>query len=314
MLKKNLNIVWHYFVILVLTTFLIISLGYAWYATNHEVDANNIMGAIADESLEITDSAIYKHEVGVEDPDNPYDENVDDDTVTGMLTGEKIFYSLSLHSKDDEIKDITIRLGNIDGGEFFTKPAVMCTAEEFNSYQGKTPYGTYKPDQNSNETINTYFDSEGEFYFSSEEGIYYKNYFYEVIDENGKVRRFNMCDVYTIRLYAIYVGETEIHGDGEQDYHRIYTCDPEENDFVNFTRTNGLSKTIDTMDIAYYDNWHPNNEIEVNGEIFKTKILTFTFEIVFDYEYLEDYINTNCISSKQLILNNIYIIADESEE
>ena len=76
---------------------------------------------------------------------------------------------------------------------------------------------------------------------------------------------------------------------------------------MTFDREDGLSKTIDRMDIAHYDNWHPNDEIEVNGEIYKTNILTFTFEIVFDYKHLEGLINTNCISNKQLILNRIYV-------
>ena len=109
--------------ILILFLTLIISVSYAWYTNNKEVDASGI-GSTATDSISILNQGIFKSVVG----EDPFPENEKKNEVEGVLSGDVIYYSVAIElskAKDKNVlRDINISVVNIDGGEYFVAPAI----------------------------------------------------------------------------------------------------------------------------------------------------------------------------------------------
>ena len=126
-----------------------------------------------------------------------------------------------------------------------------------------------------------YQDSNGEFYLSSDESDrWYRNYIYT--DAQGK--KYNMCDVYFIKLCAVTLSDRRFTDMAFDVYN---------DDFKGFD--NGGNKIIAQMNIGTYDVWNSSDK----------EIITFTFALKFDFTALSGLINTNCVSSKKLIFEQL---------
>ena len=313
--KKNKVTIHNYIIILLLTVLLIISLSYGWYTNNKHVNANGIHGEISEGNIGINFEGVYKHEVGAKEPVHPYPDEMPD-MITGLLSGEYVYYSISIISKDDVIKDLKIKINNADGGEYFTIAPIETTIDEYDLYENVEANDTYllgveveEDGKIKYETVSvpTYIDTTTtdpnylykEFYFHVEDDIYYKNYFYE--DENGK--RYNMLDVYTIELHSVYFGTKE------NGYHKINSSD---GNVIDFSDRGNLNKIISSVEVATYENWNSQDSVIIDDNEVSTAEITFTFKISFDYSSLAEKININCISNKKLIFNNFLVFATES--
>ena len=316
-MSKKFNIIYHTLMTILLTLFLGFGIAYGWYTVNKNVSATGIFASSASDNLIVADQAIYRDTVG---DDNPYpDGEITNTEIGGLLTGDEVYYSITLEAKnktDNVSRDISIDIKKVDGGEYFTEPAIVSSKTEYLNYfdssgnllvDNKSTYtvqtmlvddkgnvvvedGVIQYEISDNYTfVETIDGVEKEFYFSYIDGVYYKNYIYEIDGD-----RFNMCDVYSICLTGIYF-ETE---NGFENQLSV----PSEP--LSFS-TPGDSKTVSSFHIYTYNNWIPSDS---------NYSITFTFKISFDYAEFKDVINLNCISNKTLVFNNIIISEIKNEE
>lgn len=356
-MKKKFSLISSMASILILFLTLLISVSYAWYTNNKEVDATGIASTASD-SISILNQGIFKDIIG----EDPFPENEKKNEVSGVLSGDVIYYSVSIELSKSEnpdiLRDINISVLNINGGEYFVSPAIKVfenpngeitdevyefEGDEYTLYnsdgdkyfiviEGENEYVYYLYQSATGEVLTrrpqlicphpngeltgvlyeyegkkypTYLDSKGKEYFltyeiSIIEGVEYVNetyvnYIYEeVVDEN--VVRYNMCDVYTIGIYKVF----GLNGEGS--YEEIVN-NSSNLMLQEITRESGLDKEVNSFNLYDYEGWNPSLYSEI----------VFTFAIKFDYSEFQGKINTNCVSDKELIFNNVVITDAERE-
>ena len=327
---KKLNIGIHYIVMLVLTATLLVTLSYGWYVSNKTVTANGITATSASNDIKILKHDIYTYEDY--NADAPYTtknpNGVANPDVTGLLFGDKFYYTITIQTKDIKNKTISVQAMDIDGGEFFTvKNETVISANESHTEveagiyhtsirvaEGVEPNITYKnvpkDYQLYTEANDTYIPkdeqgnliSNGKFYNVDLYGNYiegsangkehYRVYIYEKNNAS-----YNTCDLYKIKLSDVFIGSsyTKVSDlTGKVD-------GPYKDDYSFFDRSNKLSERIDRKTLCVYNNWLPQNESDT---------ITFRFELVFDTTNINTNapgINQSSFSNKNLIMNNIVV-------
>ena len=170
-MKKNFSLISSMASILILFLTLIISVSYAWYTNNKEVQSTGIASTASD-SISILNQGIYKKVIG----EDPFPDNDKSNQVDGVLSGDIIYYSVSIALSDSKKKDINydINIGvlNINGGEYFVAPAIKVLEEpagvstnEFYEFDGDE-YRLFNIDGNK-------------YFIVTEEGNRYIYYLYE---------------------------------------------------------------------------------------------------------------------------------------
>ena len=348
-MKKNFSLISSMSTILILFLTLVISVAYAWYTNNKETNATGIASTASD-SISILNQGIYKNVIG----DDPFPENDKKNEVSGVLSGDVIYYSVSIELSEKEdpnkLRDINISILNIDGGEYFVSPSIKVfenpngeeTDEvyefEGNEYalydsdgdkyfiisEGDEEYVYYLYESITGEILTrrpqlicphpngsptgtvfefdgnkypTYLDGSDKEYFLTfdDAGGEYVNYVYEEV-VNGDVVRYNMCDVYTIGIYKVF----GLNSEGT--YEEI--VDNSDNLVLSeIARKTGLDREVNSFNLYDYEAWNPSLYSEI----------VFTFAIKFDYSEFQGKINTNCVSDKELIFNNVVITDTERE-
>ena len=233
----KMNLIVNSVTIVLLATILFICTAFAWYVTNKTVSANGIGGASAVGNLHVTTHNIYKAELdenGVLKPPSFDETNPGNQSIGtgGLLSGDIVYYGVTLKSDNDVSKNLKIQIVGIDGGEWLTLAPVEATAEEIATYitattkpSNTSTYSYYTPKVKSDgsfelgtdgkiqyvlETVNTYSVTNAttgkveEFYFREAQDIWYKHVIYQ--DANGK--RLNMMDVYKIQLSEVQFTES----------------------------------------------------------------------------------------------------------
>ena len=319
---KQISAGLHAVAMTLLTITLIISVGYAWYSSNQRVEVDTVFAVAGSNDIGILRKSVFR--------DSPYDENgsfldpyplggpsTDTDEIQGLLSGETIYFSISVESYDYEDKRVSASLLSVQGGEYFTCPeelitdititegmteaqvvALMSNTDNLNkTYELKTGV----TDESGVTTVattfmNLYEDSKGEFYLSKDDSDrWYRNYIYE--DALGD--RYTMCDVYFIKLCAFTFSDRTLQNKTiveyvPSDYEKeLYDLDTE--GFRKFAKE-GDDKDIPQMEVGS----HVWDSISSDNSI-----ITFTFALKFDFSALSGLINTNCVSSKQLVFEQV---------
>lgn len=242
----KINLIVNSITIVLLATILFICTAFAWYVTNKTVSANGIFGASAKGNLAVTNHSVFDaiiNEDGTVDlPELPSDPK---EKVEGVLEGSLVYYGVELKSSNDILKDITIQLAGVDGGEWFTEPPVLTDETDYNNYYNsgnwissygnasktnevyKYTYPEISVDTNGvtsvvykDVTVPLYTETTGkEFYFSYIDGKYYRNYIYV----NAYGNKCNMTDIYTIKIHTIKL--YELTDDGDINIHNYYNLD-----------------------------------------------------------------------------------------
>jgi len=227
----KMNLIVNSVTIVLLATILFICTAFAWYVTNKTVSANGIGGASAVGNLHVTNQNIYKGSLddngNLIPPDSIGSSGSD---VKGILAGDVIYYGVTLQADNTSIKNLNIEIVGIDGGQWFTCPPEDLTTAEKDALiaastntNEKYIYSFLKASGSSEyESVTTdiYRDNNGiEFYISEIDGVLYRNDIYK--DQNGK--KYNMMDVYTIKLSAVYFIEQLVKIDSPSTI--VYTTD-----------------------------------------------------------------------------------------
>lgn len=183
-MKKNLSLISSIATILILVMTLIISVSYAWYTNNEDVDASGI-GSTASDSISILNQGIYKDVIG----EDPFPENNKDNEVSGVLSGDIIYYSVGIElskTKDPSvIRDINISVVNINGGDFFVAPAIKVINNPNGTLTGNT--FTYNDTE-----YQTYSINDEEYFIVVEDDKEYIYYLYESANGDILTRRPQM--------------------------------------------------------------------------------------------------------------------------
>ena len=165
-MKKNFKLISNAASILILSITLIISVSYAWYTNNKDVSSTGI-ASTSSNSISVLNQGMYKKVIG----DVPFPETDKKNEVDGVLSGDVIYYSVSIGLAKDKNKDINYDLNisvvNINGGEYFVEPAIRIEENPNGTSTGETytfegeSYDVYTVDNKDYFIIN---DSNGDDY------------------------------------------------------------------------------------------------------------------------------------------------------
>lgn len=348
-MKKNFSLISSMASILILFMTLIISVSYAWYTNNKEVDASGGIASTASNSISILNQGVYKDVIG----DDPFLDNENKNEVGGVLSGDIIYYSVAIELSQtkniNNIYDINISVFNINGGEYFVSPAIKVIDKPEGVLTGNTylyedtEYQTYVFDDeeyfvinvDENEYIYYLYESASgdiltrrpQLVFSDPngsltntlfefDGVKYPTY----LDSKGKeyFKTYDNGDT-----YVNYIYEEIVNG----EVTRYNMCDVytiglfkvfgvDNNDKYNILVNN--EDSLEWMDISKESGLDKEvnsfNLYDYSGwKPSEYKEIVFTFAIKFDYEEFEGKINTNCVSDKELIFTNVVITDTERE-
>ncbi len=329
MTNKKINIIYHSVAFILFALIFILSTAYAWYVTNKVVSANGVFGASASGSLTISSHAIYDSVIGDDGSATDKPNNDDPKDIGGLLSGEKVYYGVSLETKDNDndVRDLTFSLMGINGGDFFTcEPTIVPDDElidgEVDSTKytkTNTTYGVYmyvKKDDGSlvEELVflDLFADYNGEFYITQDSGIFYKNYIFEE-QVNDEIYRYNACDVFYVQLDSIYLLDingveykfsingnlkiSDLINDTSNSY-GIYLDNYSIDNKYYFNRSNGLNKNADNLELDTIYNWNPS----------KYKEITVIYSINFDTSNLPEDIPGNAVSRKTLTIDVLNVV------
>ena len=172
-MKKNIKIFGNMASILILCVTLVISVGYAWYTNNKNVSASGI-ASTASNSISVVSQGIYKTFIG----DDPYPEEAKDKEISGLLSGDIIYYSVTIglgKDKDENsLYDINIKAYDINGGEFFCESPLRV----FENPDGELTDETYTLDEVS---YNVYIKDGEKYIIKNVDGNDYVYYLYTSI-------------------------------------------------------------------------------------------------------------------------------------
>lgn len=348
-MKKNFSLISSMATILILFMTLIISVSYAWYTNNKEVDASSGIASTASNSISILNQGIFKDVVG----EDPFPDNDKKNEVDGVLSGDIIYYSvgieLSKTKNSNNLYDINISVLNINGGEYFASPAIKV----FDKPEGVLTGDTYLYEGNE---YPTYVFNDEEYFVLTVDENEYICYLYESASGDILTRRpqlvfsnpngsstgslFEFDGVkYPTHLdskgkeyfitnangdtYVNYIYEETVNG----EVTRYNMCDVYtigifkvfgvDND-GNYNLLVNNEDSLELMDISKESSLDKEvnsfNLYDYNGwKPSEYKEIIFTFAIKFDYSEFEGKINTNCVSDKELIFTNVVITDTERE-
>ena len=143
-MKKNIKLIIHFALVLVLSVTLVISICCAWYIRVENLSFDDITASTPSKVIGVIKQGVYSVEIG----ENPFPSENDGEKITGVLSGDTIYYSFSIGLSDETVKgniyDLNINIYDIDGGEYFSKPAIkvvenpngISTGESY-EYNGK---------------------------------------------------------------------------------------------------------------------------------------------------------------------------------
>ena len=347
----KMNLIVNSVTIVLLATILFICTAFAWYVTNKTVSANGIGGASAVGNLHVTTHNIYKAELenGQVKPPTEMGGSESNQGIgtTGLLSGDVVYYGVTLSSDNNVIKDLPVQIVGIDGGQWLTLNAIEITQAEYKTYHtsgmisAEDPDGgvwaagsvgtylyylpLYKFENNVNVikeyvpvTVPTYEDANGEFYVKEIEGVYNKYYIYE-----GTNGRLNMMDVYTIGLSAVHLIEEDENGTDNILMYLKALNDGDTNTGDNQLPLNNLvtAGNLTSNDLTVFDFVHDKNVNKIDSlDLIKYKnwdptehhSISLIFEIKFDTSKLENLgISMNSLSRNELSFDGMVIIGED---
>lgn len=314
MREKKINLIFHSIASLLLTLIFAISTAFGWYTQNKVVSANGINGVTSIGNLTST-SALYAPKVDEDGNLLPPEQgdNLNDGNATGFLSGDVVYYVVKLHSLNDVVKDLTLKIQSLEGSEWITMPPQE-TLESESDYTESTGTYTYMQLVNvdgqykyQEAEANLYMDANGEFYFTELDGVTYKNYIYE----DASSRRYNMLDVYSIRLKTIYITDDKNNSIVYEDSFEELITDGHltDNDIKKkWLASSQHGKTIDVFDLLVFNNWGVDDHHHD---------ITFIFEIKFDIpedllEAIENgLVSMNSMSVRSLSFQGMLVIGED---
>ena len=135
-MKKNIKLIGNIASVIILCVTLLISVSYAWYTNNKNVNSTGI-GSVASESISILSQGMYKKIIG----NDPFPETDKNNEVEGVLSGDVIYYSVAIGlTKDKDFNttySLNISVVNINGGDYFVEPAIKVVEEPDGTLTGR---------------------------------------------------------------------------------------------------------------------------------------------------------------------------------
>ena len=180
-MKKNIKLLSNMASAIILLATLLISVSYGWYTSNKEVSSSGI-ASTASKVISVLNQGIYKKVIG----DDPFPETDKKNEVEGVLSGDVIYYSVSIGLADDldkgVIYDLNVSVVNINGGEYFVEPAIKIVDNPNGTSTGKK----YTFNQ---QEYDVYSDGEDDYFILVEQEKEYIYYLYEGANGNMLTKR-----------------------------------------------------------------------------------------------------------------------------
>ena len=294
MRKQQLKVIANLVSIFLLCTTLLISISFGWYTNNKEVHANGLHASSATDSLTVSNSGTYSTQLGKDEP-YPGDQKPDEDkTVTGVLAGDIVYFSISVISSDKTTplkpSDLKFAVSSIFGDEYFTEPAIPITNDVYeNHYKLQSRHSKYIKKERELHPLYQLPNGGEYYYLNIINNQHYINYV--AIDNNGNMK-LETYDSISKGDYNSYINSNNTKTDYlfPSDKEIIYDTFIEDIE-TNYVDANGNEYGpsgkefyITTVDGVYYVNYIYETDTGIDDAEGKSIMRRYNMIDIYTYE------------------------------